>query len=98
MNDVEWLVLLEFLVGATCAFVGCAAFYWSKPMSRKYNAWTTAFRTRFPQINKPPDARHARSNYEIMVGLFCVLGAALLVGGGFILIDATRNLVRVLRR
>jgi len=92
MTRADGLILLEFLVGGTAVLVGCALFYWSKPISRQYNAWTTALRTKLPRLNKPPSARNAELNYEIMNYLIRCCGGGLIIGGGFALADAARNL------
>jgi hypothetical protein len=72
----NWTVQSAAL-NASIALVGIALFYWSRLLSKKYNAWTTRWRTRFPNINPPPTSQMAELNYKIMLNLFRICGVAL---------------------
>ena len=65
---------------ASLALLGLAVFYLSKLLSRKYNAWTTRLRARFPKLNPPPTPQMAEVNYKIMLNLFRICGVALFAG------------------
>jgi hypothetical protein len=68
----------QFLVvDAIIALAGAVLFYLSKQLSKRYNAWTTRLRTRFPNINPPPTPEKAQTNYWLMVTLIRILGAFL---------------------
>ena len=70
---------MEYLLLVVAGFAGAALFVWSKPLSRKYNGWTTSLRTKYPNINPPPTPQAAELNYKIIVVLLRVMGAALFV-------------------
>ena len=69
---------MQFLVADTViGFGGVVLFYSSKRLSKRYNAWTTRLRTRFPGINPAPTPKKAQSNYWTMVILFRIGGTFL---------------------
>jgi hypothetical protein len=71
-TDIKfYLVIAGDAVGGACLFM------WAKPLSRMYNAWTTRFRTKYPNINPPPTPKAAELNHKIMVILFRLLGVTL---------------------
>jgi hypothetical protein len=72
MADLSSLLLLEYFILANVTFAGAALFYWAKPLSNRYNAWTTRLRERFPNINEPPSPKNAQLNFKIMFILFRV--------------------------
>jgi hypothetical protein len=59
---------------AVVAVTGSALVFYSEPLSRRYNGWTTRLRQRFPAINPPPTPKMAQLNYKVMVVLFSVFG------------------------
>src|SRR5260370_30601511 len=69
MADLNSLLLLEYLLFANIVLVGAALFYWSKPISKRYNAWTARIRQSFSNISEPPSAESAQVNFKIIV--FC---------------------------
>ena len=54
---------------------GVLVFFNSSQLSRRYNAWTTTFRKRHPQINPPPTDSARKLNESIMTWLFRIIGA-----------------------
>jgi hypothetical protein len=85
-----WL-LVDFMVLANAAFAGAALFYLAKPMSERYNAWTTRLRERYPKISKPPTPEKAMLNYKIMVIWFRVVGALVFADAVYYLFLAIRR-------
>jgi hypothetical protein len=71
-------ILLNVLCGSLSA-IGAAVFYWSGQLSSRYNAWTTGFRARHPQLNPPPTTQMRQLNTEVMTWLFRLLGAFLVL-------------------
>jgi hypothetical protein len=59
--------------------LGATICYWSARLSLIYNAWTTSFQERHPNINPPLTNEARNSNTKIMKGLFRILGAFLLL-------------------
>jgi hypothetical protein len=59
--------------------LGATICYWSARLSLIYNAWTTSFRERHPNINPPPTHEARNSNTKITKWLFRILGAFLLL-------------------
>jgi hypothetical protein len=47
---------------------------WAAPLSIRYNAWTTAFRERNPNINPPPTPEMRALNTKIMTSMFRGVG------------------------
>jgi hypothetical protein len=77
MANLHFWLLVEFMVLANLAFFGAALFYGAKPTSQRYNAWTTRFRERHPQISKPPSPEMVSLSYKIMVFVLRAFGAIL---------------------
>jgi hypothetical protein len=48
-------------------------FFDAQRLSRRYNAWTTTFRKRYPRINPPPSDQARQVNETIMTWLFRIL-------------------------
>jgi len=70
------LPVLQFAVGV----VMLLAAPW---LSRRYNAWTTQFRERNPNINPPPTDAMRALNTKIMTTLFRVFGVGLILMSAF---------------
>jgi hypothetical protein len=94
MADLNSLLLLEYFILANIVFAGAALFYWAKPLSQRYNAWTTRLRERFPNINEPPSPKYAQLNFKIAFILFRVCGAFLFADAGYLLLRALSRLWR----
>jgi hypothetical protein len=94
MSNLHFWLLVEFMVLVNVGFAGAALFYWAKPMSQRYNAWTTRFRERHPQISKPPSPEMASLNYKIMVFVFRAAGAILFVEAVYFFVHAVRRIPR----
>src|SRR5271169_5272178 len=70
----------EYLLqGLTFAAAGLAFLWWAKPLSLRYNAWTTGLRERHPNINPPPTPEWRARNTKIMTVLFRIAGAFFLL-------------------
>ena len=94
MRNLHFWLLIEFMVLANVAFAGAALFYWAKPMSERYNAWTIRFRERHPQISRPPSPETTSLNYKIMVIFFRVTGAFLLAEAVYLFVHAIQRIPR----
>ena len=64
---------------AICSFVviGLASIIGAKPLSIRYNAWTTGIRERHPKFNPPPTPEMRAKNTKIMTILFRFVGVAI---------------------
>src|SRR5271155_5153699 len=70
----------EYLLqGLTFAAAGLAFLWWAKPLSLRYNAWTTGLRERHPNINPPPTPVWRARNTKIMTVMFRLFGVFLLL-------------------
>jgi uncharacterized membrane protein YjgN (DUF898 family) len=68
------------LVGLGCLTVlGAILLYWSGKLSLRYNAWTTSFRQRHPDINPQPTRQMREFNTKIMMWIFRIVGAFLIL-------------------
>jgi len=94
MANLHFWLLVEFMVLANLAFFGAALFNWAKPMSQRYNAWTTRFRERHPQISKPPSQEMVSLNYKIMVFVFRAFGAILFAEAVYFFFHAVKRIPR----
>jgi len=94
MADLHFWLLIEFMVLANVAFAGVALFYWAKPMAHRYNAWTTRFREKYPQISKPSSPETTSLNYKVMVIFFRVAGAFLFAEAVYLSIHAIQRIPR----
>lgn len=92
MTDPNSLLLLEYLISGNIVLAGAALFYWAKPLSKRYNAWTTRLREKSANINKPPNPKNAQLNFKMMFILLRVYGAFLFVGAGYFLFRALSRL------
>ncbi len=53
--------------------------YFARPLSRRYNAWTTSLRERHPDFNPPPTPEWRARNTKIMTVVFRVAGLFLIL-------------------
>jgi hypothetical protein len=72
---MNWFLIL----GLTYAVTGLALVWWAKPLSLRYNAWTTGLRERHPVFNPPPTPVWRARNTKIMTVMFRLLGVFLLL-------------------
>jgi hypothetical protein len=61
------------------SLLGLVLIWWAKPLSVRYNTWTTRLRERHPSFNPPPTPEWRERNTKIMTGLFRIFGAMFLV-------------------
>lgn len=94
MSNLSFWLFVELVILANVAFAGAALFYWAKPMSERYNAWTIRFRKRHPQISKPVTPESVLLNYKIMVILFRVAGVFLFAEAVYLSVRAIRRIPR----
>jgi hypothetical protein len=52
------------------SLLGLVLIWWAKPLSVRYNTWTTRLRERHPSFNPPPTPEWRERNTKIMTGLF----------------------------
>jgi hypothetical protein len=71
--------------------VGVALLYWAGELSVRYNAWTTGFRERHPNINPPPTPQMRGLNTQIMTWLFRLLGSFLVLLSILVLIGVWKQ-------
>ncbi len=69
--------MIGTMIAAVGALGGLAIIYWSWPLSQRYNAWTTRFRERNPQINPPPTPERRERSTLIFAWLLRIAGAYL---------------------
>lgn len=70
---------MSLILGACYVVMGMALILWARPLSVRYNAWTTSLRERHPNFNPPPTPeRHAR-NTKIMRVMFRAFGVCLVL-------------------
>jgi hypothetical protein len=72
---------VNWLTGSIDLALGLIQLGFAKPLSIRYNTWTTALRTRHPNFNPPPTPEWRARNTRIMTVLFRVIGAFFLVMG-----------------
>jgi uncharacterized membrane protein YjgN (DUF898 family) len=65
------------IVGVVYAVIGLALLVWARPLSVRYNAWTTGLRERHPNFNPPPTPEWRARNTKIMTVMFRVVGVFL---------------------
>jgi hypothetical protein len=68
-----------FFLGPIYGFVGVLLAYYARPLSIRYNAWTTRLRERHPNLNPPPTPEWRARNTKIMTVYFRVAGLFLLL-------------------
>jgi hypothetical protein len=77
---------MNAITGIGEAIVGLVLLCFAKPLSLRYNAWTTNLRERHPNINPPPTPEWRMRNTKIMTVLFRVCGGVLLLAScGYLL-------------
>jgi hypothetical protein len=70
---------LNLILGTGYAAVGLALILWSKPLSNRYNAWTTVLRERHSNISPPPTPEWRARNAKIMKVIFRIAGVFLVL-------------------
>jgi hypothetical protein len=70
---------MNTITGVAEAIVGLVLLCFAETLSLRYNAWTTSFRTRHPNINPPPTPGRQIKNTKIMTILFRICGAVFLL-------------------
>jgi hypothetical protein len=60
------------------AVIGLILAVSARPLSLRYNAWTTSLRERHPNINPPPTPEWRSRNTKIMTVMFRVVGLFLI--------------------
>jgi hypothetical protein len=79
--------LLPIVLWGCVASFGASIFYWSVQISSKYNAWTTSFRERHPNINASPTPQMRELNTKIMSWLFRIVGASFFLLAAIALVE-----------
>ncbi len=69
-------IILISVAFANLAVLGAALVYWSRPLSIRYNSWTTIFRVRHPRVCSPVTVQRLELNTTTMTWLFRFLGAS----------------------
>jgi hypothetical protein len=77
---------------AILLIIGIALTLFAKPLSRRYYAFTTAFRERNPHINPPPTPEMRALNTRIMTRLFRTCGIAMSLMAALILLGSFGSL------
>lgn len=70
---------MSLILGAGYVVIGMALILWAKPLSIRYNAWTTGLRERHPNFNPPPTPQWRARNTKIMTVMFRVFGVFLVL-------------------
>jgi hypothetical protein len=70
---------MNAITGVTEFIIGLLLVCRARPLSLRYNAWTTSLRDRHPNINPPPTAEWRERNTKIMTVLFRIAGAFLIL-------------------
>jgi hypothetical protein len=65
--------------GSGYALTGLALIYWARPLSVRYNAWTTRLRERHPDFNPPPTPDWRARNTTIITVMLRIAGVLLLL-------------------
>ena len=60
--------------GCAYAVLGVVLAIWARPLSIRYNAWTTRLRERHPNFNPSPAPEWRARNTKIMTVMFRVAG------------------------
>jgi hypothetical protein len=66
---------MSLILGAVYAVIGLALIVCARPLSTRYNAWTTGLRQRHPNVNPPPTPEWRERNTKIMTVMFRIAGA-----------------------
>lgn len=78
---------ITILIWACAALGGLVVCIYARRLSLRYNAWTTALRTRRPDFNPPPTPKARERNTKIMIWLFRILGIWVFVLALLVLLD-----------
>jgi hypothetical protein len=70
---------MNLIVGAVYDVIGLTVLVWARPLSIRYNAWTTGLRERHPNFNPPPTPEWRARNTRIMTVVFRVAGVFLVL-------------------
>jgi hypothetical protein len=70
---------VNLVQGSVCAILGIVLAFWARPLSVRYNAWTTRLRERNPNFNSPPTPEWRARNTRIMTVMFRVTGLFFIV-------------------
>lgn len=87
-RGVLWSGGMNWALDAGYALIGLVLIYWAKPLSIRYNAWTTGLRARHPNFNPPPTSEWRARNTQIMTAIFRVCGVFLFL---FPMLDVFRD-------
>ena len=80
---LKWLMVL---VSSGSVVWGAAMLVWSREISERYNAWTTRFRRRHPNLIPPPTPRQREIHTRIMTWIIRVFGVEISVAAIWTLI------------
>jgi len=69
----------DLLVVIVFALAGFTLAWRAKPLSMRYNAWTTRLRERHPNFNPPPTPEWRARNTKIMTVLFRIVGVVFIL-------------------
>ncbi len=70
---------VNLILGAGYIVIGMALILCARPLSIRYNAWTTGLRERHPNCNPPPTPEWRARNTRIMTVISRVFGACLVL-------------------
>lgn len=70
---------MNLILGAGYIVIGMALILYARPLSIRYNAWTTGLREGHPNFNPPPSPEWRVRNTRIMTVIFRVFGACLVL-------------------
>jgi hypothetical protein len=76
------------------ALAGIALVLWAKPLSIRYNAWTTRLRERHPSFNPPPTPEWRARNTKIMTLLFRLAGIVFILRAALTLLSVLNTVRR----
>jgi len=65
---------MDWTINVGFAVFGLGLILWARPLSLRYNAWTTGIRERHPNFNPPPTPEWRARNTKIMTVLFRTVG------------------------
>jgi hypothetical protein len=61
---------VDAIMDVVLSLLGLMLIWWAKPLSVRYNTWTTRLRERHPNFNPPPTPEWRERNTKIMTVLF----------------------------
>jgi hypothetical protein len=65
---------MEIFLDIAVGLLAFAVLVWARPLSLRYNGWTTRFRERHPNFNPPPTPEWRERNTKIMTVMFRIIG------------------------